>query len=351
MSAAKIFGDKAQSPTKLALIENGKLAEMWLAPEQEQPRIWAIHLARVSQIFKQQNRAECQLVCGTKVSFRLQKSFSVISGGLVPITLSAMKRQHKPWQAELGISRAGRFVVMHAHSDGVRLSHKAKSKDTSLIDAITPYLPAGWGAVIKRSGLGVSQEAICDEMHQLVKDISDDLLANVADKTEPQMLYAGDTPLEQMQAATTLPATFHLQSEAAFWDDMIGEAQNACQSSITLASGIVIHCEPTEALIAIDVDSGASRLSPLQTALASAEPIMTHIRLASLSGVIVVDMPRLSPHDKDKVIAVMRDAAQKDRRVPDVLGFSRAGLIEIIVRHQNAALSDRLIAAGFDDEI
>ena len=32
----------------------------------------------------------------------------------------------------------------------------------------------------------------------------------------------------------------------------------------------------------------------------------------------------------------MREEASRDRRHPDILGFSRAGLIEIVIRHHYA---------------
>ena len=111
---------------------------------------------------------------------------------------------------------------------------------------------------------------------------------------------------------------------------------------VHLANGAVLSFEPTKALIAVDVDSAASKLAPLALARAVAPEIMRLIRLNSYSGVIVVDMPRLAFKDMAPVIEVMRDAARHDMRHPDVLGISRAGLIELVVRHRLAPLANRL---------
>ena len=46
--------------------------------------------------------------------------------------------------------------------------------------------------------------------------------------------------------------------------------------------------------------------------------------------------------DFAEVLEVMRSCATKDMRHPDVLGVSRAGLIEIVVRHRLAYLGDRV---------
>ena len=91
-----------------ALFEDGKLVEYWPA-SQDDYHIGAICILRITQIFKKQKRAQCQLPNGSLVSFRLTDAKGLSAGSFCWLTLTAQPRQHKPWQAEQGISRAGKI--------------------------------------------------------------------------------------------------------------------------------------------------------------------------------------------------------------------------------------------------
>ena len=55
--------------------------------------------------------------------------------------------------------------------------------------------------------------------------------------------------------------------------------------------------------------------------------------------------------DMGAILSIMRKAAARDIRNPDVLGISRAGLIEIVVRHRLSPLAERLTAISSAKEI
>lgn len=333
--------------TDAALYEDDRLVEYWPGSSVAGVgyHFGAIVKARITHIMKGQNRAICALPNGQKASLRLSKA-TPLAGQTCIVTLTALPRQAKPWMAELGIVRAGRLVVLHHGAAFVRVSHKSDSQaDDNLMKRLQEARPEGWGLVLKRAGQAAGFDEIMAEIEMLLAALpSSNLTAlNEADSPEADpCLYQGDDALMLGRMAAPSGCEVILQQDALFWEEIDDKVRESCQKEIILASGARLMIEATHALIAIDVDSASSRLSPAELARKVAPEIMRLIRLLSLSGIIVVDMPRLGAKQAQEMLAVMRQEAQRDIRYPDVLGISRAGLIEIVVRHRLTYLGDRL---------
>lgn len=343
-----VYDDK-----RSALFQDGKLVEYICDMPAEALHIGAICHARITQIFPKQKRANCQLADGQMASLRLDGKSKALAGDLIWVTLSAMPRQQKPWQAEQGISRAGHLIVLHCGKTEVRSSHKSKDEITpDFLAAIAKALPAGWGGVLKRNAQQASLQDVLDEIDKLLAPlapISESLADIAAGKAVPSLvgktgvLYHGDLgKLLLTLAAPTAELVY--DSDAITWDEIDYQAEQASKTNVILDNGAELSIEPTKALIAVDVDSAASKLAPLALAKFAAPEIMRLIRLASYSGVIVIDMPRLAFRDMAPILDEMRRLSFYDSRHPDVLGLSRAGLIELVVRHRLAPLSSRLHA-------
>ncbi len=109
--------------------------------------------------------------------------------------------------------------------------------------------------------------------------------------------------------------------------------------TVALPSGGALTIEPTEALTAIDVDSGAASDAKLRltTNLEAAREIARQIRLRDLLGVIVVDFIRQEPHvDRDRVLTELRARTKDDRRTVMVLGYTAAGHVELLRTRRGA---------------
>lgn len=343
---AEIVLDDEEAPRRLALYEDNQLVEYFEAQKASELHIGAIIAARITRIFPSQRRAECQLPKGMIASFRLGAKPYPKAGDIRLITLTAEPRQHKPWQAEQGISRAGRSIVLHHGQDGLRVSHKAKSGKIELAEDIATslkdMLPKGWGAVIRRHVIDGDHSfddittLITTEMNALLAPIDEALLASMSTPIEPITLYQGDDMMLAGRLAANASPQIRIETDKLFWEEIADEIDKAYSRQVTLDNGVILTIEKTQALTAIDIDSGMSQLGPIEIARQTAKPIMRLIRLARLSGVVLVDMPRLPYADQEAVLAELRLEARRDRRRPDILGFSRAGLIEIVIRHHYA---------------
>ncbi len=107
------------------------------------------------------------------------------------------------------------------------------------------------------------------------------------------------------------------------------------QRVVPLKGGGSIVIDSTEALVAIDVNSGNFRTddsaeeTAFQVNVAAAKEISRQLRLRDLGGVIVndfIDMRKES--HRRKVEKVLRDSMQRDRARTKILRTSPFGLIE-----------------------
>lgn len=108
------------------------------------------------------------------------------------------------------------------------------------------------------------------------------------------------------------------------------------ERKVILNSGGYLVIEPTESLIAIDVNSGkfTGKLDPEQTAyqinLEAAKEIARQLRLRDLGGIIIIDFIDMKePKHREKVFNVLNEALKRDRAKTDISAVSALGLIEM----------------------
>src|SRR5437588_7239816 len=108
------------------------------------------------------------------------------------------------------------------------------------------------------------------------------------------------------------------------------------QRKVPLPYGGSIVIEPTEALVAIDVNSGNFRAdgnaeeTAYQINLQAAKEIARQLRLRNLAGVIVNDFIDMREENhRRNVERAMRDAVARDRSRIKILRMSAFGIIEM----------------------
>ncbi len=114
------------------------------------------------------------------------------------------------------------------------------------------------------------------------------------------------------------------------------ELDRVFQKRIWLKSGGFITIDQTEAMVAIDVNTGRSAKEEdperliLQTNLEAAAEIARQIRLRDLAGLLVLDFIDMEdPKNTEKVIAELKAHLAGDRAKADFSKMSRFGLLEM----------------------
>jgi len=131
--------------------------------------------------------------------------------------------------------------------------------------------------------------------------------------------------------------------------DIERQLREALQRKIPLKGGGFLAVDETEALTAIDVNTGSDvrhrtqSSAILNTNLEAAKEIPRILRLRRISGIIIVDLVDMeSEGEMERVLAVLREGLRKDRVPADLIGVTKLGLVEITRRREGESLLSSL---------
>ena len=129
------------------------------------------------------------------------------------------------------------------------------------------------------------------------------------------------------------------------------EIDKGLRPKVWLKSGGYIVINHTEALVAIDVNTGkfvgkgSTRLEDtiVRTNLEAVKEIVRQMRLRDLGGIIVIDFIDMEERrNREKVMAALEDALRADRAPSKVLRFNEFGLVAITRKRTKQALERTL---------
>jgi ribonuclease G len=174
------------------------------------------------------------------------------------------------------------------------------------------------------SSIWVDSEADYERIVRFLNRFSPSLVRRVK-------LYTKDTPLFEH---------FGIQDEIS----------KALRSKVWLKSGGSIVINQTEALVAIDINTGkyvgkSARLEDtiVKTNLDAVPEIVRQIRLRDLGGIIVIDFIDMDERkNRFKVLAALEEALKSDRAPTKVLQFNDFGLVAITRKRVKQSLERTL---------
>ncbi len=127
------------------------------------------------------------------------------------------------------------------------------------------------------------------------------------------------------------------------------EMSRAIRKKVWLKSGGYIVIEKTEALIAIDVNTGkfigkhCLEDTILKTNLEAAKEIAYQLRLRNMGGLIIIDFIDMEdPEDRELVFNTLREALKRDRCKTNILRISELGLIQMTRKRDREDLNHLL---------
>jgi ribonuclease G len=130
------------------------------------------------------------------------------------------------------------------------------------------------------------------------------------------------------------------------------QLENAFSRQVHLKSGGYIVVDETEALVAIDVNTGRHKGSKdqestiLKVNLEAAEEIARQLRLRNMGGLIVLDFIDMkSRRDQQAVYQRMKEGLRRDKAKTHVLPISQLGLMEMTRQRHSESVN----AAVYDD--
>lgn len=266
------------------------------------------------------------------------------------------------------VSLPGRHLVFMPTVDSVGISRKIGSdrERRRLREIIDEMRPPGSGFIVRTVASGVPEKDLRADMGFLIKlwnqivqrsEVSrcpsliysdlDLLLRTVRDLFTPaveRMIIDSRTEYDRVKKfiAAFMPdfqgqIDLHEGKEPIF--DGLGielEIDRALERKVWLKSGGYLVIDETEALTAIDINTGrfvgkkSLEDTITQTNLEACQEIADQLKIRSIGGMIVVDfidMDRAS--NRDRVMRAFNEALKRDRNRPQVSRISELGLVEM----------------------
>jgi len=269
------------------------------------------------------------------------------------------------------VSLAGRYCVLMPNSSrggGISRKITVAKERRKLRDTLNSLdMPQGMGVIIRTAGLERNKAEIKRDFEYLIR-AWDEVREKTLESSAPAMVYEeGDIikrairdvyskDIEEIQVEGTetyqtakrfmrLMMPSHAKRVQQYRDDTIPLYQRfqieqqldaMHNPEVQLKSGGYIVINPTEALVAIDVNSGKSTKernieeTALKTNLEAADEVGRQLRLRDLAGLIVIDFIDMEDgRNVRKVERRLREAMKTDRARLQIGRISNFGLLEL----------------------
>ncbi|MHB1269001.1 MAG: Rne/Rng family ribonuclease, partial [Acidithiobacillus ferriphilus] len=278
------------------------------------------------------------------------------------------------------VSLAGRYLVLmpnNPRAGGV--SRRIEGEDRTQIRQHLQLLdiPENMGVIARTAGIGQELEALQRDLEYL-KQIWQAIVDMAAPRAAPFLIYQegnvvvralrdhfsedfGEVLIDEEGAyhaavqfmGSMMPKMVH---RLKYYDNDVPlfsryqieqQIESAFSREVRLESGGAIVIDHTEALVAVDVNSGRATKgqdiaeTAFQTNLEAAEEIARQIRLRDLGGLIVVDFIDMeSPKHQREVENKLKEALKLDRARVQLGRISRFGLMEMSRQRLGASLEE-----------
>jgi ribonuclease G len=281
------------------------------------------------------------------------------------------------------IALPGRFLVYMPTVNHIGVSRKIASEETRqrLKRLVMGERENGHGGFIVRTAAGAASE---DELRadiRFLKNLWSEIKQRAENSKSPALIYHDlnlverilrdqvthdfsqiwvDTEQEyervlrfvsRFQPALTKRIKLYTKPTPLFEQfNLQDEINKALKSKVWLKSGGYIVINQTEALVAIDVNTGkyvgkTTRLEDtiVKTNVDAIKEIVRQIRLRDLGGIIVIDFIDMDERrNRQKVMQALEEALRSDRAPSKVLQFNDFGLVAITRKRVKQSLERTL---------
>ncbi|MBD3315586.1 MAG: Rne/Rng family ribonuclease [Chitinivibrionales bacterium] len=266
------------------------------------------------------------------------------------------------------ISIAGRFLVLVPDTDFIGVSKKTSDlrKRRRLKELIAQIKPAGIGFIVRTIGLKVSETEFVNEIHSLIEAwretqelalkgtgpcqvyreeaITTRVIRDMFSEDVKQLLVDLESDYNEVRdylkaaAPNLLDRVKMYKAKVPLFDkyDIEKELERSVRRKVWLKSGGYLLIDHTEALLAIDVNTGRNvgkaslEETIYKTNLEAVPEICRQLRLRDLGGIIVVDFidMRRTEHRR-RIEEEVRRTVRRDPTATSCTGLSKFGLMEI----------------------
>lgn len=298
---------------------------------------------------------------------QMEKKFPQGSEIIVQVTKDAIGTKGPRVTANLSIP--GRYLVMMPGSRLKGVSRKIEdAKERQRLKKILARLPLPdtSGFIVRTAGSGTRKTSFVRDVRALI-EIWDEIEKGINELPAPCRLYQEPDLIERVvrdsltedvdrividsravydRLKTRVSKTYRrakgrlklYEGDAPVFDhfDVQRQIENALRRKVWLKSGGYIVFDETEALVAIDVNTGRHKGASsqeeaiLQVNTEAAVEVARQLRLRNVGGLVVIDFIDMRQKKHQNIVyKTLREALKKDRARTNVLPLSSLGLVEM----------------------
>ena len=389
---------------RVAVLEDGRLMEIYYESPERESLLGNIYkgvirgvLSGLSSAFVDIGHSKPLFLSGKELDRELLRSRGIKVGARLALPLPIgkvlrsgeslivqVKRESiksKNPQGTMKISLPGRYWVFLPNDNRIRVSRRiGDEREIKRLRKIAKELKPKGGLIARTASRHTPREELerdFKQLHEVWKGIEADALKAPA----PQLLYKSSDLiksvvrdrllkdvtkaiadseqayasllhwLEQMQMAEYKSKIELYQGARPLFELRGVESQlrESLERAVSLPGGGSLVIEETEALTAIDVNTGSDirhrdqEKAILNTNLEAALEIPRQLRLRKISGIIIIDFAGMKHKEHvRKVIKRLKEELKKDRVSPDFIDVTGLGLVELTRKREGESLADML---------
>ena len=387
----EIFVQKSSERREIALLENEKLIEYYEETEDSNRSEGNIYIGIVRDIVKGMEAAFVDI--GTeKNSFihvkdilpkidetkEHQEKSTDISKIIKPkqkilVQVKKDSNSKKGARVSTHINLPSKYIVLMPNTDIVTVSQKIEDEKEQkrLIKLVKENLSEGNGAIIRTLAKGKEKEIIddikkvenqwqkiiqtsinpkCNKAELLYKseDILEKILMDLMDENISRIVVNSKEERDRINKLTkenkeyqNIPIEVQKKKDILEIYDIRKQQKKAQNRKVWLKCGGFITIDKTEALTAIDVNTGkfTGNNNDLQSTILKVNKeatieIAKQMRLRDIGGIIIIDYIDMKRNkDKEEILKLMKEALKKDRTKTQVEGFTKLDLMELTRKH------------------
>ena len=379
--------DRNKDIKTIAAVENGKLVEIYEENEENKNarNEGNIYLGIVKDIVPGMQAAFVDI--GTEknsfihvkdvipqVDEKIEKKIDakikdvVKSGQKILIQIQKDSNDKKGARTSTHIKLTGKYVILMPKTNIVTISQKVvnEKERERLLKIVKTNLPENTGAIIRTAAENKTEKDLVDDLKQLISKWKKINAKFEKSENKPQLLFKSPSIIEKLildlpenkiekivvnnqkesdeikEILTETHENIKIEIEQNLLEkyELTKQIEKSKQRKIWLNCGGFITIDPTEALVAIDVNSGKfTGKSTLEETVYKVNyeatiEIAKQLRLRDIGGIIIIDYIDMQKQEnKDKIENLLKECLKQDRAKTQVEGFTKLNLMELTRKH------------------
>ncbi len=373
----EILVERRNNTLRIGIKDNGKLSEIIVEEDKNEPVIGELYKARVKNIIEATNSIFLDI--GMKKQAYLYysnelKNSNIKKGDELVVEIIKEQLNNKGAKVTTNYSLVSKHLVLESKGGGISFSKRFKDEiKKSLIEAELKPLEEG-KLVVRTEASNVSMKELEYERALLIKE-HEEIKRKEKYSTKLGKIYGENVTLtnvlrekvdiedvkiilddeddykftkEYLKSENNIKIEYFNQNIKMFeFYNIEKEILKLRHNKVVLPSGGYIIIEKTEAMYTIDVNSGKSikersfEKTILETNLEAAREIGKQILLRNLSGIIVIDFIDLREKShRAQILKALNEALKEDAGNIKVFPFTELDLVQVSRKRRGKSVYD-----------